>query len=100
MNKIELLSPAKNLQYGKEAINHGADAVYIGAPQFGARVAAANSINDVSELVNYAHIYGAKVYVALNTLLFDNELADARAMIHRLYNIGVDALIVQDMGIL
>lgn len=100
MNKIELLSPAKNLQYGKEAIGHGADAVYIGAPQFGARVAAANSISDVSELVNYAHIYGAKVYVALNTLLFDNELADAQAMIHSLYNIGVDALIVQDMGIL
>ena len=57
MNKIEFLSPAKNLQYGKEAINHGADAVYIGAPQFGARVAAANSISDVSELVNYAHIW-------------------------------------------
>ena len=100
MNKIELLSPAKNLQYGKEAINHGADAVYIGAPQFGARVAAANSISDVSELVNYAHIYGAKVYVALNTLLFDSELDDAQVMIHSLYNIGVDALIVQDMGIL
>ena len=100
MNNIELLSPAKNLQYGKEAINHGADAVYIGAPQFGARVAAANTISDVSELVNYAHIYGAKVYVALNTLLFDNELDDARTLIHWLYNIGVDALIVQDMGIL
>ncbi len=100
MNKIELLSPAKNLQYGMEAINHGADAVYIGAPQFGARVAAANTISDVDKLVNYAHMYGAKVYVALNTLLFDNELDDAQTMIHSLYNIGVDALIVQDMGIL
>ena len=74
MRKIELLSPAKNLDYGIEAINHGADAVYIGAPKFGARVAAANTIQDVGKLVRYAHIYGAKVYVAFNTLLFDNEL--------------------------
>ena len=100
MNKIELLSPAKNLQYGMEAINHGADALYIGAPQYGARVAAANTLNDIEQLVQYAHTYNAKVYIALNTLLHDSELDDAEKMIHQLYNIGVDALIIQDMGIL
>ena len=100
MNKIELLSPAKNLQYGIEAITHGADALYIGAPQYGARVAAANTLSDIEQLVQYAHIYNAKVYIALNTLLHDNELDDANKMIHQLYNIGVDALIIQDMGIL
>lgn len=100
MRKIELLSPAKNLDYGIEAINHGADAVYIGAPKFGARVAAANTIQDIGKLVRYAHIYGAKVYVAFNTLLFDNEFDDAIAMINRIYSEGVDALIIQDLGLL
>ena len=100
MKKLELLSPAKNLEYGKEAINHGADAVYIGSPRFGARVAAANSLQDIEDLINYAHIFGSKVYVTLNTLLFDHELEEIQKLIHTLYNIGVDALIVQDLGIL
>ena len=96
----ELLSPAKNLECGLAAINHGADAVYIGASQFGARAAAGNSIEDIETLVNYAHRYRAKVFVALNTILTDNQLNDAKKLIHQLYNAGADALIVQDMGIL
>lgn len=96
----ELLSPAKNLECGLAAINHGADAVYIGASQFGARAAAANSIEDIETLANYAHRYRAKVFVALNTVLTDNQLADAEKLIHSVYNAGADALIVQDMGIL
>lgn len=98
--KLELLSPAKNLEFGREAINHGADALYIGAPAFGARVAATNTIEDIEALVNYAHIYGSKVFVTVNILLFDNEIEDAVKMIRRLYNIGVDALLIQDMGLL
>ncbi|MBO7488894.1 MAG: U32 family peptidase [Bacteroidales bacterium] len=98
--KLELLSPAKNLEQGKAAINHGADAVYIGAPLFGARVAAGNSIEDIEELVKYAHIFGSKVFATVNTLLFDNELEDARRLMWQLYNAGVDAAIVQDMGLL
>lgn len=93
--KLELLSPAKNLEFGREAINHGADALYIGAPAFGARAAATNSIKDVEELVRYAHLYGSKVFATVNTLLFDNEINDAVRMIWQLYNIGVDALIIQ-----
>lgn len=96
----ELLSPAKNLECGLAAINHGADAVYIGASQFGARAAAGNSIEDIETLVNYAHRYRAKVFVALNTILTDNQLNDAEKLIHQIYNAGADALIVQDMGIL
>lgn len=96
---IELLSPAKDLECGKAAIDCGADAVYIGAPQFGARVAAGNSIDHITELVKYAHRFGAKVYVALNTILYDNELDAARDMALRLYHIGVDALITQDMAL-
>jgi putative protease len=96
----ELLSPAKNLECGLAAINHGADAVYIGASQFGARAAAGNSIEDIETLANYAHRYRSKVFVALNTVLTDNQLADAEKLIHSVYNAGVDALIVQDMGIL
>ena len=96
----ELLSPAKNLECGLAAINHGADAVYIGASQFGARAAAGNSIEDIETLANYAHRYRAKVFVALNTVLTDNQLADAEKLIHSVYNAGADALIVQDMGIL
>lgn len=97
---LELLAPAKNLEYGREAINHGADALYIGAPAFGARSAATNTLDDVEQLVRYAHIYGSKVFATVNTLLFDDEIDSAEQMIHRLYNIGVDALIIQDMGLL
>ena len=97
---LELLSPAKNLEFGREAINHGADALYIGAPAFGARAAATNTVEDIEALTRYAHIFGSKVFVTVNTLLFDNEIEDAVAMIHQLYNIGVDALIIQDLGLL
>ncbi len=97
---IELLSPAKDLACGMEAINHGADAVYIGAPRFGARSAAGNSLDDIAALCSYAHTYGARVYVALNTILKEDELADAERMIRQLYEGDVDALIVQDMGVL
>ena len=97
--KIELLAPAKNLETGIAAINHGADAVYIGAVQFGARQAAGNSISDISALVDYAHIFGVKVYVTLNTIIKDDEIAEAEQLITELYRIGIDALIVQDMGI-
>ena len=100
MKKIELLSPAKNLEVGVAAINHGADAVYIGGPGFGAREKAGNSIEDIEKLCNHAAIFDAKVYVTLNTLLFDNELASARKIAWDCYNAGVDALIVQDMALL
>lgn len=98
--KIELLAPAKNLECGIEAINHGADAVYIGAPKFGARAAAGNSAEDIAALVEYAHLYNARIYVTVNTILRDDELRETEAMIWELYRIGVDALIVQDMGIM
>lgn len=97
--KIELLAPAKNLECGIEAINHGADAVYIGAPKFGARAAAVNSLEDIAALVEHAHLYNARIYVAVNTILKEEELKETEEMIHALYQIGVDALIVQDMGI-
>lgn len=98
--KIELLAPAKDLVHGMAAINCGADAVYIGAPQFGARANANNSIADIEALVKYAHLYGAQVFTAVNTIIYDTELETCRKMIYELYNAGVDALIVQDMGIL
>ena len=98
--KLELLSPAKNLEFGREAVNHGADALYIGAPAFGARAAATNTLEDIDALVRYAHLYGAKVFATVNTLLFDDELEPAVAMIRQLYNSGVDALIIQDLGLL
>ena len=98
--KIEILAPAKNLNQGMLAINSGADAVYIGAPQYGARSNATNSIEDIEELVKYAHLFKAQVFVVLNTILYDNELKDCEKLIHTLYNIGVDALIVQDMAIM
>ena len=100
MKKIELLSPAKNLEVGIAAINHGADAVYIGGPGFGAREKVSNSIDDIEKLCRHAAIYDAKVYVTLNTLLFDNELEQARKIAWDCYNAGVDALIVQDMALL
>ncbi|RPH30677.1 U32 family peptidase [Buttiauxella warmboldiae] len=99
-NHLELLSPARDTAIAREAILHGADAVYIGGPGFGARHNAGNSLQDLAELVPFAHRYGAKIFVTLNTILHDNELEPARRMIHDLYQAGVDALIVQDMGVL
>ena len=96
---IELLAPARDFLCGKEAILHGADAVYIGAPRFGARSAAGNSVEDIAELCAFAHLYGARIYVALNTILREEELKEAERLIHQLYSAGVDALIIQDMGI-
>ncbi len=100
MKKIELLSPAKNLECGIAAINHGADAVYIGASQFGARAAAGNSIQDIALLVAYAHQFRVRVFVALNTVLTDEQLPEVESLIWELYNVGTDAIIIQDMGIL
>ncbi len=97
---IELLAPAKDLATGREAILHGADAVYIGAPRFGARAAAGVSLADLEELSSFAHAYGVKIYVALNTILYDHELEEAEALIWDIYRTGVDALIIQDMGVL
>ena len=96
---IELLAPAKNAETGIEAIKHGADAVYIGAPKFGARSSASNTIEDIERLVKFAHCYGARIYVTVNTIIYDEELTEAEALIHKLYKIGVDALIVQDTSI-
>ncbi|MCE9540079.1 MAG: U32 family peptidase [Bacteroidetes bacterium] len=98
--KIEILSPAKNLVQGMAAINAGADAVYIGAPQFGARSNATNSLEDIEELIQYAHLFKAQVFVVINTILYDHELADCKKLIYQLYDIGVDALIVQDMALM
>ncbi len=98
--KLELLAPAKNLECGIAAIHHGADAVYIGAPKFGAREAAGNSIEEIEKLATEARIFGVKTYVALNTILYDNELAEAARIIRQVYEAGVDALIIQDFGIL
>lgn len=100
MRKIELLAPAKNVEIGIEAIRHGADAVYIGGPGFGARAAAGNSVEDIQRLCDYAHIFGAKVYVTINTILYDDELAEVQALIGTLYEAGVDALITQDLALL
>ena len=98
--KVEILAPAKNLVQGMAAINAGADAVYIGAPQFGARSNATNSVEDIEELVQYAHLFKVQVFVVVNTILYDNELKECEKLIHQLYAIGVDALIVQDMAVL
>ena len=100
LRKLELLAPAKNLDCGIAAIDHGADAVYIGAPQFGARAAAGNSLGDISQLCRYAHRFGAKVYATVNTLIYDHELDIARQMLGRLSEAGCDAILVQDMGLL
>jgi collagenase-like PrtC family protease len=97
---IELLAPARDADIGIEAINHGADAVYIGGPAFGARDKAPNSIEDLARLVKHAHRYHARIYVTLNTILRDDELDTARHQAWDLYNAGIDALIVQDMGLL
>lgn len=97
---ISLLAPARDLEVGKAAIDAGADAVYIGAPEFGARQAASNSIEDIAALVQYAHRFGVQVLVTLNTLLYDHEYARACALAHELYKVGVDALIIQDLHLL
>jgi len=98
--KIEILAPAKNLVQGIAAINAGADAVYIGAPLYGARTNATNSVEDIAEMVSYAHLFKAQVFVVLNTILYEKELEPCEKLIHELYAIGVDALIIQDMAIL
>ncbi|MBK9447756.1 MAG: U32 family peptidase [Betaproteobacteria bacterium] len=98
--KLELLAPAKTSEFGIEAINHGADAVYIGGPAFGARANAGNNIGEIAQLAEHAHRYNARVLVALNTILHDSELEEARKVAWQVYEAGADALIVQDMGLL
>ncbi|MFM1910987.1 MAG: putative peptidase [Pseudomonadota bacterium] len=97
---LELLAPAKNVDFGIEAINHGADAVYIGGPAYGARAKAPNTVEDITRLVKHAHRFNAEVFVTLNTIFHDNELEGARDIVYQLYDAGVDALIVQDMGLM
>lgn len=100
MTSIELLAPARDLETARQAILHGADAVYIGADRFGARAGAANSLEDIRTLCQEAHQYSVKIYVTLNTILRDDELEATRQMVWQLYEMGVDALIVQDMALL
>ena len=100
MSPIELLAPAKDLECGITAIDCGADAVYIGAPRFGAREAAGNTVEDIAALTAHAHKFWARVYVTLNTLLRDDELPAAVRLAHQLYQAGIDGLIVQDTGLL
>lgn len=100
MTTLELLAPARDLATAIAALRHGADAVYMGPPRFGARSGAGNSVADIARAADYAHTFGAKVYATVNTILYDNELAAAERMIVELWRAGVDALIVQDMGIL
>lgn len=100
IRKIELLAPAKDINCGMEAIRHGADAVYIGASRFGARAAAGNSVEDIAQLVAFAHFYGVRIYVTVNTILKDEELEPTVKLVRQLYDVGVDALIIQDMALL
>lgn len=100
LRKIELLAPAKNLECGIAAIDHGADAVYIGAAQFGARQTAGNSTEDIAELTRYAHQFGAVVYVTVNTIVYEKELAALEHLLKQLVEMGVDAILVQDMAVL
>ena len=100
MTPLELLAPAKNLACGMAAVDHGADAVYIGAQRFGARAAAGNSVDDIRQLCDYAHPYGVKVYVTVNTIIYDEELEATEQLIRQLDEIGVDAILVQDMSVL
>ncbi|MDO4937035.1 MAG: U32 family peptidase [Sutterellaceae bacterium] len=100
LHQLELLAPARDITVGMAAISHGADAVYIGGPGFGARSSAGNSLEDIERLASYAHRFHAKVFMALNTLIYDNEFEDAVKLAHRAYEAGVDALILQDMGLL
>jgi len=99
MQSLELLAPAKNLECGIAAIDHGADAVYIGAQRFGARAAAGNSVEDIAKLCKHAHLFGAKVFVTVNTIIYDEELNDTLQLVDELDGIGVDAILVQDMGL-
>lgn len=100
LRKIELLAPAKNLECGIAAVDHGADAVYIGAAQFGARQTAGNSTDDIAELTRYAHQFGAAVYVTVNTIVYEKELAALEHLLKQLVEMGVDAILVQDMAVL
>jgi len=100
MDTVELLAPARDRETGLVAIDSGADAVYIGPPRFGARVDAGNSLEDIAALVEHAHTYWARVYVTVNTLLHDDELPQAVHLIHTLHEAGVDAVIIQDVGLL
>ena len=100
MTYIELLSPARNLECGLAAVDHGADAVYIGAAKYGARASAGNSVQDIATLCKYAHQFKVKVYVTVNTILYDDELQETQDLIWELYRVGVDALIVQDLALL
>ena len=99
MIPLELLAPAKDLACGMAAVDHGADAVYIGAQRFGARAAAGNSVEDIRQLCDYARPYGVKVYVTVNTIIYDDELEATEQLIHQLAEVGVDAILVQDMGL-
>jgi len=99
-HQLELLAPARTFDIGIEAINHGADAVYIGGPSFGARSTADNSVQDIAKLVQHAHRFHSRIFVTLNTILRDDELEAARQLAWQLYDAGVDALIIQDMGLL
>ncbi|RPH33265.1 MAG: U32 family peptidase [Bacteroidales bacterium] len=100
MKYLELLCPAKDYETGVAAINHGADAIYIGANQFGAREDAGNSLSDIEKLVNYAHPFYVRVYVTVNTIIYDDELDKVKSLIENLHKIGVDAIIIQDLAIL
>ena len=100
MRKIELLAPAKNLECGIAAIDHGADAVYIGPQNFGARHAAGNTISDIASLCDYAHQFNAKVYATVNTVVFDHEISNAIETVRSLKEVGIDAILLQDMGLL
>jgi putative protease len=97
---LELLAPARDVYYGKAAISHGADAVYIGAPKFGARAAVSNTLDDIQTLIKYAHLFKAKVYATLNTILYDYEVEEAVKIVGDLYNSGIDGIIIQDMALL
>ena len=100
MQTLELLAPAKNLECGIAAIDHGADAVYIGARRFGARASAGNSVADIARLCDYAHLFRAKVYVTVNTIIYDRELDETRQLLQELAEARVDAILVQDMALL
>ena len=97
---IELLAPARDADIAIAAIDHGADAVYMGASHHGARADATNSLDDVRRACDYAHLFGGRIYATVNTLIYDNELMEVERLVHDLYRIGVDALIVQDLGLL
>jgi len=100
LNTIELLAPAKNLECGMAAIEHGADAVYIGASRFGARQSAGNSVEDIGKLCEYAHRYGASVHVTINTIIYNDEFEETLALVRELVDVGVDAFLLQDMGLM